>query len=165
MKWSIIPSSNSLYEASSCGRIRRVGGRVLSQKRKKNGYMEVNLYLTPNKGTSKYVHRLVAETFIGEINQGMIVNHLDFNKGNNSIENLEIVTYSENSKHAYDNGVNSIPIMKGECHPLAKLSEVDVIKMREMYSNGVSPKYISNKFNTPYSTVCKILYRQTWKHV
>ena len=43
---------------------------------------------------------MVVEAFIGEIPPGMAVNHKDFDKSNNTLENLEIVTYSENNKHS-----------------------------------------------------------------
>lgn len=55
--------------------------------------------------TNKYdkpmpVHRFVAEAFIGEIPEGMVVNHKDGNTSNNNVENLEIITYTENYEHS-----------------------------------------------------------------
>ena len=65
------------------------------------GYRAVKLVVN---GVRKqfYVHRLVAEMFIGGVD-GMVVNHIDGNKSNNNINNLEIVTQKQNQKHAFDN--------------------------------------------------------------
>jgi alpha-ketoglutarate-dependent taurine dioxygenase len=63
------------------------------------------------------VHRLVAEAWIGPIPEGYTVNHKDMNKFNNSVENLEIVTVSENLKHAWENGAfDSIKVPGHELH-------------------------------------------------
>jgi len=70
-----------------------------------NGYKTTNLWEN-NKGKTLYVHRLVVEAFIGKIPKDMQINHIDGNKSNNNIHNLEIVTRSENVIHAYRNGLN-----------------------------------------------------------
>ena len=68
----------------------------------RQGYFMVGLY---KDGQEKkwLVHRLVALTFIDNINGYKYVNHKDGNKKNNHISNLEWVTSSENQKHAYEN--------------------------------------------------------------
>lgn len=70
-----------------------------------DGYHRVTLY-KDNKPKHCPVHRLVAETFIPNPENKPTVNHIDGNKANNSISNLEWSTHSENSQHAYDNGLN-----------------------------------------------------------
>ncbi|MDV3943630.1 hypothetical protein CMT69_01605 [Elizabethkingia anophelis] len=62
-----------------------------------NGYSVVNI-----KSKTNYVHRLVYEAFNGEIEDGMTINHINGNKQDNSISNLEKVTYSENHLHAFN---------------------------------------------------------------
>jgi len=55
--------------------------------------------------TSMGLHRLVYIYFKGEIPHKMVINHLDGDMSNNHIDNLELTTYSKNTKHAYDNGL------------------------------------------------------------
>jgi hypothetical protein len=178
--WILIPLLNSKYEASDHGNIRRVkgfvinspngglrkvGGKNLSQKTKSNGYKEVNIYNESNSSTMAYVHRLVAMAFIGEISEGYEVNHKDGNKANNALANLEIVTASGNRLHAYHILKSGIAVYKGSGHGMAKLNDEQVIRMRELYKGGKTPMDISIEYKTPHSTVCKILYRKTWKHI
>ena len=76
---------------------------------------------TPNTGTQVYVHRLMASTFIRKLLPKEVVNHIDGNKLNNNIENLEITSASLNTKHAYDMGLN-----KG--HPGEPIFVIDLKK-------------------------------------
>ena len=52
----------------------------------------------------KYVHRIIWETFNGEIPDGYVIDHIDCDKLNNSLSNLQLVTQSENCKLAYKRG-------------------------------------------------------------
>ena len=68
----------------------------------KNGYLSVNLYKY-GKQKHRYVHRLVAETFLDNPNQFKYVNHINCNKHDNRVCNLEWCSQSENIKHAVNN--------------------------------------------------------------
>lgn len=106
--WKPIRSLLGLYEASSLGNIRSVrrlvgkqsyGGKVLKAGfNPTNGYLSVGPSIN-NKVSRHYVHRLVAEAFLG-LEKKKDVNHKDGNKKNNRIENLEWMTRSENQLHA-----------------------------------------------------------------
>lgn len=162
--FKVIPSTKDTYEASNLGNIRNaITKKVLSQKTKSNNYKEVALYVD-KIGRSRYVHRLVAEAFLGDLGD-KIINHKDGIKGNNNIENLELVTYAENRMHSYLVLGNKMPIYRGSSHGMAKLNEELVLKIREDYKLDKSIKKISIKYNLPYSRICSICYRCSWKHI
>lgn len=93
------------YSVSNEGRVRNFKtGRILKQGTHKQGYHLV--WLSDENGRhGKSVHRLVAEAFIPNPNGKPQVNHIDGNKANNGVKNLEWNTGSENTKHAYKTGL------------------------------------------------------------
>ena len=177
--WKIIPDTNRLYLANKNGDIiraaetvafgkntRTLGQRPLSQKTKQNGYKEVNLHLERNKGTSKYVHRLIARTFIGEIPKGYNVNHKDGDKSNNRLENLEILTCSQNTKHAINNGLFKPKGSKGSKHHRSTTNEKEVKEIRSKHQELRSISKLSKLYpHITISTLGKIVYKQTWRHI
>lgn len=177
-KWKLI-NENSKYEASTDGEVRRIkevvpfgkqkrkiGGKIMSPKVKSNGYLELSLTNTTGQAKSFYVHRLVCEAFLGDIPEKMCVNHIDGVKSNNKLSNLEIVTYSENSKHAIRNGLsNNTNPLKGEDSHFSTFTEEQILEMRKLYDEGMPSLDVAKKFNRSKSTVRKILYRTTWKHI
>lgn len=93
------------YEASDDGCIRnRESGHVLKPFRRSDGYPCVILSNCDGK-SCRSVHRLVAETFIPNPQYKPMVNHIDGDKTNNSVNNLEWSTGSENVRHAYRTGL------------------------------------------------------------
>lgn len=81
-----------------------IKGCLLKQNKDKYGYLQISLSVNGIKITTR-VHRIVANTFIPNPNNLREVNHIDGNKSNNKIENLEWVTSSENQKHAIKLGL------------------------------------------------------------
>ena len=93
------------YEVSNEGQVKKKStGRILVATDDSHGYPAVTLIDDDGQHT-KNVHRLVAETFIPNVEKKRTVNHKDGNKRNNHISNLEWNTLSENVKHAYANGL------------------------------------------------------------
>lgn len=93
------------YTITTDGVITKIGSNyTLSQWIGKNGYKHVDLRKN-GKGVKVAVHRLLATTFIPNPDQKRTVNHLDGDKLNNTITNLEWATDSENVQHAYDTGL------------------------------------------------------------
>ena len=90
-------------------------GRYLTQSRAplangKSGYMSVGFWMGGGKIKRKYVHRLVAGTYVPNPCGKPEVNHIDGNKCNNVASNLEWCTKSENHKHAFKLGLKLSPI-------------------------------------------------------
>lgn len=117
--WKDIPGYEGIYEASTTGGIRSKEGkvtystlhgkrkwesRILKQKVGKDRCCRVNLYKNKKENTL-LVHRLVAFTFIPTVPGKEYVNHIDGNRLNNAVENLEWCDHKENNNHAFDTGL------------------------------------------------------------
>lgn len=92
------------YKVSNLGRIKSLyKDIILNQCKNERGYLNVWLY---NSGKRKgfRVHRLVAEAFLVKHCENLEVNHIDHNKENNCVDNLEWCTKSENIKHSFAQG-------------------------------------------------------------
>lgn len=95
------------YSISSNGQVRNDKTNYLLQPSSQNGYYSVRLAIKPNEGKHFRVNRLVAQAFIPNPDNKPYVNHIDGNTFNNHVENLEWVTPSENSIHAYETGLRT----------------------------------------------------------
>lgn len=102
---------NPNYEVSSEGRIRnKKNGLILKPRPGSNKYLRVSIYdRTVQKVRDKAIHRLVADAFFDGDHDGLDVNHLDGDKTNNFIGNLEWCTRSDNLKHAYRTNLRPSP--------------------------------------------------------
>ena len=101
--WKPVPGFDGHYEVSSLGRVRSLPwpghhkeAIIMKVFRQNSGYLVVTLH----GGKKKLLHRLVAEAFIENPNGKTFVNHIDGNRLNNNIENLEWVTPRENCEHS-----------------------------------------------------------------
>lgn len=106
--WKQVEGYEGYYEVSNLGEVRSVKrkgykNKVLNKGNGTTGYWIVVLCKDGLQKT-RAVHRLVAKAFIPNPENKPQVNHIDSNRKNNRVDNLEWVTPSENSKHAYDSG-------------------------------------------------------------
>ena len=102
--WVPIKEYSDEYLVSNLGKIKSVKYNKILKPFKRGEYLAVRLY---KKGKHKdmMVHRIVANEFLTKINKKCEVNHLDGNKSNNCVDNLEWCTHSNNIKHAYRTGL------------------------------------------------------------
>lgn len=119
-----------LYEVNRKGEIRnKKTKRIKKPQMDSWGYNQVGLSNGSKKTIHKTVHRLVAKTFLDSARDDLQVNHIDGNKTNNSIDNLEFVTGSQNVKHAYDSGIRKPSGGRG---PIRKIR---IVETGEVFDN------------------------------
>lgn len=124
-KWKTILGFEN-YEVSSLGNIRSLkSGNILKGGKDRNGYKCVNLR-SFNKTYFRPIHRLVAMTFLEVEKDKICVNHIDSNKENNHVENLEFCNYYENNTH-----------MKLKNGKTSKYAGVSYCKYRQKYSSSI----------------------------
>lgn len=105
-EWKVVKDF-PFYKISNYGRLMNKYGRILKPRLQNSGYYFYSLYDGRGREfqTQITVHKLVMTSFVGD-NKGYDINHIDGNKLNNHISNLEYITHSENAKHAYSIGIN-----------------------------------------------------------
>lgn len=106
-EWKDIKNYEGVYQINNIGQVKSLKRNIiLKPKINRQGYYEYQLYKKGEKSTTISAHRLVAIHFIPNPFNLPVVNHIDGDKTNNKVENLEWCTYSHNNKHAYDTGLN-----------------------------------------------------------
>lgn len=173
--WLPINGFEGLYEVSSMGRIKSVSkikgantGYYISSElllRNRNlskGYKGVVLYKNKKRKAFK-THRLVAEHFLNKDCDRNQVNHIDGDKANNRLSNLEWVTNKENMTHSWREGLRDY---KGEKSPFAKITEEQAIKISNFKPKkfGDLAKFLRS-VGVSYSIGCGVYYGYSWKHL
>ena len=111
--WKDIKGYEGMYQVSNLGRVKSIRSKdSIGRKRKlgllslqiHQGYVNTRLMKNGIRKTVR-IHRLVAQAFLKRVNGKPEINHIDGNKENNNVKNLEWVSRSENVKHAYNNGL------------------------------------------------------------
>lgn len=149
------------YEISNFGVIKNKNtNKILKQNfNKTNEYIYVNIYNKKLSTVSRSVHRLMAETFLPKIQ----VNHINGDKSNNTLDNLEWSNGSLNTAHAYKLGLIKSHI--GESARNVKLTEEIVLNIRKDKALGIGVTEISKKYNIKLGTISSVYYGKNWKHL
>lgn len=164
--WKVFPLDDR-YSVSTLGRVRGVRQHLLKFQLDKDGYQIFNSY-AQQKWLRYRVHRVVIQTFVGDIPEGMQVNHINGIKHDNRVVNLEVVTPGANTLHGFRVlGRKPVRTNKshGESHFRAKLTNEKVIEIRRLYAEGVRQATIAKDFALSYSTIHGVVHRVIWRHV
>lgn len=178
IKWKPVKGFEDFYEVSEDGRIKTIERvitlpshsylkkeRILTQFKDGRGYMHVKLYDGKGKPKSLCIHRIVASTFIlNDDKTKLEVNHIDGNKSNNCVSNLEWCTRGENIKHAYT--LRDPESYKGSGNKNSKLTEDQVINIREEYrTKNFTYKQLADKYKVGVTLIGYIINNKVWNHV
>lgn len=126
-----------------------------------HGYCQVPIKTLDGKVTTRRLHRVVAEAFIPNPENKPEVNHIDGNKENNKVSNLEWVTSSENHLHA----TRVLLKNSSEAHYKATVSNATVIQICEDLVKGLRDIDIIRKYNISSDIVGKIRGRKSWMNI
>ena len=162
--WVDIDGYEGRYQVSSAGRVMTVerfktDGRFQPAKLRKtefdkDGYEFVILF-KDGKYKRHSVHVLVATAFIPNPEKKPQVNHLDGNKRNNDVSNLEWVTGSENIRHAIRTGLSTFK--KGDNNSTCKLKDKDVQQIKVLRQNGLNYYQIAEKYGVSFGHIGRII--------
>lgn len=175
-RWLPVVGWEGVYEVSDAGRVKRVAvgmgsrpGRVRAERPHTSGYHVCVLYRDNDRtGKIKYIHRLLAEAFIGPPTaERRYINHKNGVKADNRVENLEWVTASENSTHLYRVLGYKLPRFRcaGEKSPHAKLTSAAVLDIRRRKRAGESLTTLATAFGVHKSAISKVVRRESWAHL
>ncbi len=153
-QWKIVQEYNK-YEVSNYGNSRnRYTQKISKLKPNLNGYYTKKIYDSNNKTCMRFVHRLVAITFIPNPEKYPVVNHKDGNKLNNRIENLEWCSYSYNTKHAF---LNNLIKKNPNKH---KISQIH-FKTNKLIKLWNSKKDVCSNFKISYRILNRLIKNST----
>jgi hypothetical protein len=168
--WKSISNYEGFYEISNFGRVRSlermvlcmqkgkptykpVPNRILKPTPDKDGYLLV--FLKKNGRKAAKVHRLVAIAFIHNPQNKPEVNHKNFIKTDNTVDNLEWATPLENTGHNMKFG-NRPKMPLGEKAPIAKLSNSQRLEIYNACKDGAVMRHLAFKYNVDPKTIKQI---------
>lgn len=106
--WKPIKGYEECYLISSLGRIYSFwSNKILNPSKCSGGYYASTLVSSKKVAKTERIHRLVAQAFIPRLDESFCVNHIDGDKANNKVSNLEWVSIADNNRHAIKNSLNS----------------------------------------------------------
>jgi len=171
--WKDIKGYEGFYQVSNLGQVKRLKTKVkgklnsirtlperINKPRMQNGYLSVALQ-NMNRINIK-LHRLVALHFIPNPENKPEINHIDGNKKNNRVDNLEWCTRKENMIHASKNGL--VSKIKGEQSKNSKLTRKQVIDIK-YNTEFLNNKQIALIYGVTHDCIWKIKAGINWKHI
>lgn len=146
-------------EVSRCGIMRnRDSGNIYAWTPYGTGYLSAMYGMGNGHKKRMKQHRVLMETFVPNPENKPYVNHIDSNRMNNKLSNLEWCTAKENVEHALKSGRSG----------LAKLTEKDVVYIREKYirkDKKYGQRALAKKFGVTSWTINQIVQHKSWQYI
>lgn len=172
-RWRPVRNFEDLYMISSKGRLARIKTRtgkptfrILRGRPGSLGYVRYALSRN-SKRCDHSAHRLAWEAFKCPIPDDLQINHKNGIKHDNRLDNLEIVTLSDNVKHAYRTlkvPPNINPNL-GSRNGRSKLTEDDIPKIRALLRSGWRQSEVGHEFGVDQTSIGRIAVGKAWRHV
>ena len=159
VEWKDVPEYEDLFMVSTTGEVwSKRTSKMLKQNLHKSGYKLISTKIGGRDGKYKTlrVARMVALAFLDKEEGRDQVNHIDGNKHNNFVTNLEWVSGSENVKHAYQTGLAKAKT--GLETGKTALSKCEIEYVKSVYKNGCrsfGARALGRKFSVPHKTIIK----------
>lgn len=160
--WKDLPDYNHISISDTGEIMNKNTGKILKQTANKAGYLSVSIKPNGKHGKAKClrIHREVALAFIPNPLNLPQVNHIDGDKSNNTVSNLEWITASGNVQHAYDSGIHS------NVRPtLRNLSKTDVEYIKSVYipnSREYGTRALGRKYGLSHVNIQRILNGESY---
>ena len=174
--WKPITGYRGRYLISNLGRIKSLGRYwefnpkviILKQYIGIHGYYQVSLYKKGNRYNAM-IHRIMAQEFLKNPHHKEEVNHIDGDKLNNCLSNLNWMTKSENMCHARDLGLLNMEVHKGILNSQAKLTNSQVYRIKWIYTFSNNdyhywPK-VAKSLKVNRSSINRIHRKELWKYL
>ena len=169
-KWKDIPGYKNRYQINNNGDVQslrckwgeRNPPKILTPYIDPIGYVRIGLSI--NSKTKTYcLHRLIANAFIPNPLNKKEVNHIDGNKQNNELSNLEWVTRAENAAHAVKNKLCAW----GMSNHRSKLTDKDVLIIRMIFipKKGGNRSRLAKQYNVSVRTINSVVHKESWQHL
>ena len=167
-EWREVTGYEGLYQISNYGRVKsshKFAERILKPTYNHMGYLRLTLSKNGH-GKNFMVHFLVATAFLDKPSDATVVNHKNNVHTDNRLKNLEWVTRSENTKHAYQ--IGAVNKRCGADVSLAKFTVEQVKSIRASYiprDKEFGTYGLAKKYSVAESTILRIIKRESYKNV
>lgn len=168
----------SKYEVSDAGEVRHaITKRVMTGSLNAGGYRQVSFRPDGKYGrhVGYSVHRMVMLTFVGPRPDGHSIDHINRNRSDNRLANLAYIPEAENSAQGGHFHLGRPKTMEhraamsravtGERHPMAKLTEAQVMEIRGLHANGARRSDLARSFGVSRSMIYLIYTGRCWSHL
>jgi hypothetical protein len=136
-------------------------GRVKKRSFTQKGYEKTSIVIGGELKTFA-THRLVYQSFIGDIPSGFEIDHINDDRKDNRLTNLRVITRLDNVRKAAKAHSRS---SRGSLNNQSRLSEQDVLNVYWLLSAGARKSTIARAFSVSTTSICNIANGRNWRHL